>query len=92
MNDPYANTYDLSWRNHPNFSRKEKNPTNAQNQNHMHGQHFNQNMPHNAPNKPTLEDNLDSFIHVSIDNQERNNERLHSLEASMKRLKVQVGP
>lgn len=50
----------------------------------MQGQIFNQNMPHNPPNKPTLKDNLNTFIQVSQNNQMKINQRLDCLEALMK--------
>ena len=43
------------------------------------------------PKKPTLEEILNMFIHFSMDNHERHDKRLDSLEASMKRVKAQVG-
>lgn len=57
----------------------------------MQSQKFNQNMPYNPHNKPFLENNLNAFIHMSKDNQVKNNQRLDSLEASIKRVKFQVG-
>ena len=42
------------------------------------------------PRKPTLEETLNTFIQFSMDNHERHDKRLDSLEASMKRFEAQV--
>ena len=47
--------------------------------------------PPNQPRKLTLEESLNTFIQFSKDNHERHNKRLDSIEASMKRVEVQVG-
>ena len=47
--------------------------------------------PSNQPKKPTLEEALNTFIQFSMDNHERHDKRLDSLEASIKRVEVQVG-
>lgn len=56
----------------------------------MQGQPFNHNMPHNLPNKPILEDNFNDSIQVRKYNQVKTNQRLDYLEASIKRVEVQV--
>lgn len=90
-NVPYVNIYNSGYRNHPNFSLKENNnPIYAQ-KNHMHGQDLNQNMPQNKPNKSTLVDNLNAFIHMTREKQSKNNQRLYSLKVSIKSVEVQVG-
>ena len=43
------------------------------------------------PKKSTLEETLNTFIQFSMDNHERRDNRLDSLEASMKMVEVQVG-
>ena len=47
--------------------------------------------PPTQPRKSTLEEALNTFIQFRIDNHERHDKRLDSLEASMKRIKAQVG-
>ena len=47
--------------------------------------------PFDQPKKSTLQETLNMFIKFSIDNHKRHDQRLDSLEASMKRVKVQVG-
>ena len=47
--------------------------------------------PFDQPRKSTLEETLNMFIEFSMDNHKRNDQRLDSLEASMKRVEVQVG-
>ena len=94
-NDPFSNTYNPGWRNHPNFSWKNNNQQQQpqpqyqlyQRTNQFQGQSSNQ----NQPRKPSLEDSLNAFIQVSEQNQVANNQRLDSLEASMKRMETQVG-
>ena len=43
------------------------------------------------PRNSTLEEILNTFIQFNIDNYERHDKRLDSLEASMKRVEAQVG-
>ena len=43
------------------------------------------------PKKLTLEETMNTFIQFSMDNHERHDKRLDSLEASMKRVEAQVG-
>ena len=43
------------------------------------------------PRKPNLQETLNTFIQFSMDNHERHNKMLDSLEASMKRVEAQVG-
>ena len=83
--DPYSNTYNPRWRNHPNFSWRNNNQASIQNV-----------MPNpmsnnDQPRKPNLEETLNTFIEFCRDNHERHYKRLDSLEASTKRVKVQVG-
>ena len=53
-------------------------------------------MSHNAKSsdqlrKSTMEETLNTFIQFSMDNHEKHDKRLDSLEASMKKVEVQVG-
>ena len=48
-------------------------------------------MSNNVEPSTTLEETLNTFIQFSMDNHERHDKRLDSLEASMKRFEVQVG-
>ena len=86
--NPYSNTYNRGWRSHPNFSWRNNQ---ALIQNTMPNPMSNNVEPSNQPRKPTLEETLNTFIQFSMDNHERQNKRLDSLEASMKRVEVQVG-
>ena len=47
--------------------------------------------PFDQLRKSTLEETLNTFIEFSIDNHKRQDQRLDSLEAFMKRVEVQVG-
>ena len=87
--DPNSNTYNPGWRSHPNFSWRQNNPPFTQSSNQA-GQQFHPPIPRSIPNKPTLEDNLNSFIQVCRDNQSKTNQRLDSVEASIKKVEVQV--
>ena len=79
--DPYTNTYNLGWRSHPNFSwRNNQAPI----QNTMPSPLSN----NDQLRKSTLEETLNTFIQFNMDNHERHNKRLDSLEASMKRVEV----
>lgn len=53
--------------------------------------HLNQLKPPNQPRKPTLKENLNTFIRFCMENHERDDKRLDSLEASMKMVEMQVG-
>ena len=44
----------------------------------------------NQPKNSTLEETLNKFIEFRLDNHKRHDQRLDSLEVSMKRVKVQV--
>ena len=82
--DPYANTYNLRWRSHPNFSwRNNQAPIENIVPNPLSNS--------DQPRKSTLEETLNTFIEFSLDNHKRHNQRLDSLEASMKKVEVQVG-
>lgn len=47
-------------------------------------------MPKNPLNKLTLEDNLNAFIQVNIDNQSKTNQRWNMQRILLKKVKVQV--
>ena len=82
--NPYANTYNLGWRSHPNFLwRNNQAPIQNAIPNPM--------CNNDQSRKSTLEEILNTFILFSMDNHERHNKRLDSLEISMKRVKTQVG-
>ena len=87
--DLYSNTYNPGWRSYPNFSRR--NNTQAPMQNVKPNPMSNNARPFDQPKKSTLKETLNTFIEFSMDNHKRNNQRLDSLEASMKQVEVQVG-
>ena len=87
--DPYSNTYNHGWRSHPNFSWR--NTNNAPMQNVRPNPMSNNTGSFNQPRKSTLEETLNTFIKFGMDNHKRHDQRLDSLEASMKRVEVQVG-
>ncbi|XP_057418707.1 uncharacterized protein LOC130712907 [Lotus japonicus] len=95
QNNPYSNTYNPGWRNHPNFSWKEQG-TNGQAGN-FQGQHPNQRFQGQASRPPpqeqaagtsggkkSLEELLESFINRSETN-------FKNQEASIKNLENQFG-
>lgn len=87
--EPNMNTYNPGWRNHPNFSWRQNNPSPPQNLNQQ-GQQFHQQIPKTFPSKSTLEESLTAFIQVSKDNQTKTNQRLDSVETSIKKVEIQV--
>ena len=83
--DPYTNTYNPGWRSYLNFSQR------TNNQAPIHNTIPNSMSNNDQPRKSTLEETLNTFIEFSMDNHKRHNQRLDLLEASIKRVKVQVG-
>ncbi|XP_019157162.1 PREDICTED: uncharacterized protein LOC109153743 [Ipomoea nil] len=84
-NDPYSNSYNPGWRNHPNFSW-------GNNQNNF------QPIAPPQPKKPSLEDTLQNYIQVCNKRSEADEKRFQQNEASLARnevslrkLEVQVG-
>ncbi|CAH9079820.1 unnamed protein product [Cuscuta epithymum] len=75
-NDPFSNSYNPGWRNHPNFSW-----SNAQQGN----------QPTVEPKKPSLEDTLQNFMQICSNNQRVNEQRFQRTDASLRKLEVQVG-
>lgn len=57
----------------------------------MPNPYLNQTVPPNQLRKLNLEDNFNAFIQASRDNYKINEQRLNSLEASMKKVETQVG-
>ncbi|XP_019179609.1 PREDICTED: uncharacterized protein LOC109174831 [Ipomoea nil] len=76
--DPYSNSYNPGWKNHPNLSW-------GNNQNN-----FQPTAPP-QPKKPSVEDALHNFIQVCSKQQEASEQRFQQVEASMRKLEVQVG-
>src|SRR5262249_41306180 len=79
QNNPYSNTYNPGWRNHPNFSwtnqQNPRLPPPGYNQTHP---------PQQQQQKPSLEDLMSKFISTS-------KARFQNQEASIKNLETQVG-
>ncbi|CAL9011037.1 unnamed protein product [Prunus brigantina] len=76
-NDPYSNTYNPGWRNHPNFSWSN------QRQQVKSSHPFQQQMqPSNEPKKPALEDLIAQFVQTSQQNQ-------NTMQASINKLETQ---
>ena len=82
--DPYTNIYNLGWRSHPNFSWRN-------NQALIRNTMRNPMSNNDQPRKSILEETLNTFIQFIMDNHARHEKRLDSLEASMNRVKAQVG-
>ncbi|KAG9450483.1 hypothetical protein H6P81_010448 [Aristolochia fimbriata] len=92
-NDPYNNTYNSGWRNHPNFSWSNNNQQpNTQ-------QPIAQTRPppgfQKAAREPEQKSNLEDMISKILANQEkgeaRTEARLQTQEASIRNLEIQVG-
>ncbi|KAG9450144.1 hypothetical protein H6P81_010109 [Aristolochia fimbriata] len=88
-NDPYYNTYNPGWRNHPNFSWSNNNQQpNTQ-------QPIAQTRPppgfQKAAREPEQKSNLEDMISKILENQEKGEARLQTQEASIRNLEIQVG-
>ncbi|KAK5776623.1 hypothetical protein PVK06_044583 [Gossypium arboreum] len=85
QNNPYSNTYNAGWRNHPNFSwggqgnQKPQNP-----------QGFQQ-PPYQQEKKLNLEEMLSKFILVSKTRFQNTETALKNQQASIQELKTQIG-
>src|SRR5262249_30939398 len=79
QNNPYSNTYNPGWRNHPNFSwtnqQNLRPPPPGYNQTHP---------PQQQQQKPSLEDLMSKFISTS-------EARFQNQDASIKNLETQIG-
>eukprot|EP00257_Ricinus_communis_P022201 XP_015581861.1 uncharacterized protein LOC107262176 [Ricinus communis] len=103
-NNPYSSTYNPGWRNHPNFSWRNNDhnlPQILRNQNQPQYQNQEPQYPRNqnptfsnqgqAPQrKPSLEETLQSFMMATHDRMERNEKKTDFIEASVKRLEIQI--
>ncbi|XP_021799895.1 uncharacterized protein LOC110744239 [Prunus avium] len=78
-NDPYSNSYNPGWRNHPNFSW-----SNQQQQASSRHPFQQQMQPSSEPKKPALEDIIAQFVQTSQQNQ-------NTMQASITKLETQVG-
>ncbi|CAH9097553.1 unnamed protein product [Cuscuta epithymum] len=76
-NDTFSNFYNSGWRNHPNLSWGNTQQSNQP--------------PPPVQKKPALEDTLQTFMQISIQNQQANEQRFQRTEASLKKLEIQVG-
>ncbi|KAG9453395.1 hypothetical protein H6P81_006299 [Aristolochia fimbriata] len=88
-NDPYSNTYNPGWRNHPNFSWSNNN------------QHRNTQQPiaqtrpppgfQKVAREPEQKPNLEDMISKILANQEKGEARFQNQEASIRNLEIQMG-
>ncbi|KAG9442595.1 hypothetical protein H6P81_018449 [Aristolochia fimbriata] len=87
-NDPYNNTYNPGWRNHPNFSW----PNNNQQPNTQ--QPIAQTRPppgfQKAAREPEQKSNLEDMISKFLANQEKGEARLQTQEAPIRNLEIQM--
>ncbi|KAG9450380.1 hypothetical protein H6P81_010345 [Aristolochia fimbriata] len=88
-NDPYSNTYNPGWRNHPNFSWSNNNQQpNTQ-------QPIAQTRPppgfQKVAREPEQKSNLEDMISKILANQEKGEARFQNQEASIRNLEIQMG-
>ncbi|XXG69121.1 hypothetical protein AAC387_Pa06g2063 [Persea americana] len=100
-NNPYSNTYNPGWRNHPNFSwgGNQNNQNNQGNQQQYQGQQRNyqhplNNFSQNSAQKP-LEDEFKSlvnqFIQSSQANFQQHSQAITNIQQSLAKLEAQMG-
>ncbi|KAG8486098.1 hypothetical protein CXB51_019412 [Gossypium anomalum] len=85
QNNPYSNTYNAGWKNHPNFSWGGQG-----NQRPQNPQGFQQ-PPYQQEKKPNLEEMLSKFISVSETRFQNIETTLKNQQASIQGLKTQMG-
>ncbi|KAK5772600.1 hypothetical protein PVK06_048890 [Gossypium arboreum] len=85
QNNPYSNTYNVGWRNHPNFSWGGQGNQKSQNL-----QDFQQ-PPYQQEKKPNLEELLSKFISVSETRFQNTETALKNQQASIQWLETQIG-
>ncbi|KAL5546440.1 hypothetical protein UlMin_006127 [Ulmus minor] len=95
---PFAPTYNPNWRNHPNFSWRQNQPSMNQSgtQVNMHNQHIhhpNPTYPLNVPQqrKPSLEDTLQQFMQSTQQALHSNSQAISKLETQLGQLATAVG-
>ncbi|KAG8493072.1 hypothetical protein CXB51_010380 [Gossypium anomalum] len=85
QNNPYSNTYNADWRNHPNFSwggqgnQRQQNPPGFQQP------------PYQQEKKPNLEEMLTKFIVVSETRFQNTETTLKNQQVSIQELETQIG-
>ncbi|KAG8475504.1 hypothetical protein CXB51_032277 [Gossypium anomalum] len=85
QNNPYSNTYNAGWKNHPNFSwggQGNQRPQNPQGSLQP---------PYQQENKPNLEEMLSKFISVSETRFQNTETALKNQQASIQGLETQIG-
>ncbi|KAL5542976.1 hypothetical protein UlMin_010686 [Ulmus minor] len=95
---PFAPTYNPNWRNHPNFSWRQNQPSMNQSgtQVNMHNQHIhhpNPTYPLNVPQqrKPSLKDTLQQFMQSTQQVLHSNSQAISKLETQLGQLATAVG-
>ncbi|RWR78511.1 putative serine/threonine-protein kinase PIX13 [Cinnamomum micranthum f. kanehirae] len=105
QNNPYSNTYNSGWRNHPNFSwggnqNNQNNQGNQGNQNQYQGQQRsyqypqNNNFSHNSAPKPPEDDFkslVTQFIQSSQANFQQHSQAITNTQQSLAKLEAQMG-
>ncbi|KAG8493081.1 hypothetical protein CXB51_010415 [Gossypium anomalum] len=85
QNNPYSNTYNAGWRNHPNFSWGGQGNQRPQNLPSF------QQPPYQQERKPNLEEMLSKFISVLETHFQNTETALKNQQASIQGLKAQIG-
>ncbi|KAI3461414.1 hypothetical protein Pfo_018077 [Paulownia fortunei] len=86
QNNPYSNTYNLGWRNHPNFSwRNGQNAVGAQPANYQ-----SQNQSQQVPKAP-LEDAIEKFMARTEATLQKQESIIQNQSATIRSLEIQIG-
>ena len=92
--DPYAQSYNPNWRNHPNFSWRQNQP--QMNQGHQYNppnqSHAQPNMSYPQPQrKPSLEDTMQQFMQTTQQFMQSTQQALQTNSQSLLKLETQIG-
>ncbi|XP_050890074.1 uncharacterized protein LOC127095423 [Lathyrus oleraceus] len=89
QNNPYSNTYNPGWKNHPNFSWKDQ-QGNVQNQPQQPYQQHQQQFQQQVPRKADWELSIEKMAAQSSQFQEETRSNLKNTGASIKNLEIQM--
>ncbi|XP_048231232.1 uncharacterized protein LOC125370274 [Ricinus communis] len=95
QNDPYSNTCNPGWRNHPNFGWRNSNNQGPPGYQRLHQQQPMQSIPHqpggSQEKKPNLEELMMKFIATSENRFQQTDTAVRNQQASIRNLETQIG-
>ena len=95
QNNPYSNTYNPGWRNHPNFGWRDNNTQGPPGFQRLPPQQQQQNIPYQQPlpqqQKPNIEELLTKFVTASDTRFQQTDAALRNQQASIQDLARQIG-